>query len=252
MFDLSGKVAVVTGGSSGIGLGMARGLAKAHASVAIAARNLSGLENAEQELQSLGAETLAIVADMEDPQSPEKMVGQVVDHFGRLDILVNNAGSTVRKRPESLTLDDWNKVINLNLTSVFLCAQAAYPHLKKSGHGKIINNGSMASLFGMPFAAAYGSSKGGIVQLTQSLATAWADDNIQVNVILPGWIDTPLTVQAREQVPALHDKVLARCPAGRWGTGADFEGATVFLASSASDYITGISLPIDGGYSISG
>ena len=142
--------------------------------------------------------------------------------------------------------------MNLNLTSVFLCSQAAYPHLKKSGNGKIINNGSMASLFGFPFTAAYGSSKGGIVQLTKSLATAWAGDNIQVNVILPGWIDTPLTVQAREQVPGLHEKVLTRCPAGRWGTGDDFEGATVFLASSASDYITGISLTIDGGYSVAG
>jgi len=166
-----------------------------------------------------------------------------------LDILVNNAGMSIRKQPEDYTLAEWHTVLDSNLTSAFLCSQAAYPAMKKGGSGKIINIGSMMSIFGAPFATAYAASKGGMVQMTKSLATAWAKDGIQVNAILPGWIDTALTRRAREQVNGLHDSVLKRTPAARWGVPDDFAGIAVFLAAPASDFVTGAAIAVDGGYS---
>ena len=144
------------------------------------------------------------------------------------------------------------QVLDVNLNSAFACCQAAYPEMQKAGGGKIINIGSMYSLFGGAYTVPYAASKGGIVQMTKALATAWAEDNIQVNAVLPGWIDTELTRRAREQVAGLYERQLARMPAGRWGTPDDHAGVAVFLASAASDYITGISVPVDGGFSISG
>jgi 2-deoxy-D-gluconate 3-dehydrogenase len=142
--------------------------------------------------------------------------------------------------------------MDTNLGSAFLCSQAVYTPMVRGRGGKIINNGSMFSLFGGSHVLAYGASKGGVVQLTKSLAVAWAKDNIQVNAVLPGWIDTDLTRRAREQVPGLHDRVVARTPAARWGTPDDLAGIAVFLASPASDFITGTAIPIDGGYSVQG
>lgn len=141
--------------------------------------------------------------------------------------------------------------MDVNLTSAFLCARAAYPLMKKAGAGKIINIGSILSIFGAPYAPAYCASKGGIVQFTKSLATAWAKDGIQANAVLPGWIDTELTVGARSQVAGLNERVLARTPAGRWGVPQDLAGIAVFLASAASDFVTGAAIPVDGGYSVS-
>jgi 2-deoxy-D-gluconate 3-dehydrogenase len=180
------------------------------------------------------------------------MVKTVASKLGRIDILVNNAGMNVRKQPEDLALTEWHQVIDTNLTSAFICSQAVYPEMKKIGGGKILNNGSMASIFGLPFAPAYSASKGGMVQLTRSLATAWAKDNIQVNCFLPGWIDTELTQGARQQVPGLHERVLARTPTARWGHIDDFAGIAVFLASPASDFVTGTAIPVDGGFSVMG
>jgi 2-deoxy-D-gluconate 3-dehydrogenase len=180
------------------------------------------------------------------------MVRDTVARFGRLDIVVNNAGTNIRKRPEAYDAAEWHQVIDTNLSSAFHACQAAYPELVKAGGGKIINIGSMTSIFGLAFATAYAASKGGIVQLSKSLATAWAKDNIQVNAVLPGWIDTDLTRNARTQVEGLHDRVVARTPAGRWGIPEDLAGVAVFLASSASDFVTGTAIPIDGGYSAQG
>lgn len=250
-FDLSNKVAIVTGGNSGIGLGIARGLALAGATVAIAARNQDKSLEAVRELEALGGRAFALSCDVLEPASIQGMVQTVVERFGHIDILVNNAGTTVRKRPEDLSFAEWRRVLDINLNSSFLCSTACYPIMKQGGAGKILNNGSMLSLFGSPWGAAYAASKGGVVQLTKSLATAWAADNIQVNCILPGWIDTPLTAGARQQVEGLNEKVLARTPAGRWGQPDDFQGIAVFLASSASDFITGAAIPVDGGFSVS-
>ncbi|TFH50895.1 MAG: SDR family oxidoreductase, partial [Lysobacterales bacterium] len=207
---------------------------------------------AVQELQDLDCKAQAFKADVTNDNEISLMVDAVVDTFGGIDILVNNAGMNIRKRPEDLAPDEWQQVLNSNLTSAFLCSRACYPVLKRAGAGKILNNGSMLSIFGTPWGPAYAASKGGMVQLTKSLATAWAADNIQVNCFLPGWIDTELTRNARREVDGLHDRVLARTPAGRWGDVEDFEGMAVFLASSASNFITGVAMPVDGGFSVSG
>ncbi|MFL6647819.1 MAG: SDR family NAD(P)-dependent oxidoreductase [Sulfurifustaceae bacterium] len=248
MFDLHGKVAVITGGNGGIGLGMARGLASAGAKIVVAARDADKSRAAVAELENRGAEVMAVALDVTDEASAARAVAAVVERFGRIDILVNNAGINLRAPPQDLPVEDWHKVIETNLTGAFLCAKAVYPIMKKNGGGKIINIGSMLSIFGMGPAPAYGASKGGIVQLTKSLACAWAPDNIQANAVLPGWIDTELTRGARRQVAGLHDYVLARTPARRWGTMDDLAGIAVFLASPASDFVTGAAIPVDGGY----
>lgn len=249
-FDLRGKLALVTGGNGGIGLAMARGLQKAGARVVITGRSADKGRDALRTL--VQGEAHFIAADLAEPQACGRVVADAAHWLGGLDILVNNAGITARKRPEALTLEEWEQVLRTNLTSAFACAQAAHPLMRARGGGKIINTGSMLSIFGAPFAAAYAASKGGLVQLTKSLAAAWASDNIQVNAILPGWIDTDMGASARQQVAGLNERVLARTPAARWGAAQDFEGVAVFLASAASGFVTGVSLPVDGGYSISG
>ena len=252
MFDLKGKVAIVTGGNGGIGLGMARGLADAGARVVIAARDGAKSRAAVKDLADRGGEALAIETDVADERSVARLVEGTRERWGRLDILVNNAGINIRKPVHELELDEWRRVLDTNLTSAYLCSKAAYPAFKAAGGGKIINIGSMMSLFGASFAPAYGASKGGIVQLTRSMAVAWARDNIQVNAVLPGWIDTELTRNARREVTGLHDSVLRRTPAGRWGGIDDMGGVAVFLASAASDFVTGTAIPVDGGYSVQG
>jgi 2-deoxy-D-gluconate 3-dehydrogenase len=252
MFDLKGKVAIVTGGNGGIGLGMAKGLAQAGARIAIAARNETKSRAAVAELSGLGSEAIAVAVDVADEASVEAGIRAVLDRLGRIDVLVNNAGINIRKQPQEYTLAEWRSVLDTNLTSAFLCSRAVYPLMKAAGGGKIINIGSMMSIFGASFAAAYAASKGGMVQLTKALATAWARDNIQVNAVLPGWIDTELTQNARRQVQGLHESVLRRTPAGRWGAMDDMAGIAVFLASSASDFVTGTAIPVDGGFAIQG
>ncbi len=243
-FDLTGKVALVTGGNGGIGLGMARGLASLGATVMVAGRD--GEKN-RRAVALLGGKADAIAVDLADEAGARAVVDKTVKKFGRLDILINNAGINIRKPPQDFALEEWQRVLDINLTSLFVCCQAAYPHMKTRG-GKIINIGSMTSIFGASFAAPYGASKGAVVQLTKSLAVAWAPDNIQVNAVLPGWIDTELTETAREQVAGLHEKVVARTPAGRWGTPDDMAGIAMFLAGPASDFVTGTAIPVDGGY----
>ena len=250
LFDLKGKTAVVTGGNGGIGLGMADGLARAGAAIAVVGRNEEKNAKAVEQLRDHSVETIAVSADVTDEEAVGAMVEAVTGQLGGIDILVNNAGSSIRKRPEELTKEEFQWVMETNLTSAFLCSKHCYPAMKRAGGGKILNNGSMMSIFGASFGAAYGSSKGGIMQLTRSQAVAWAPDNVQVNCFLPGWIDTELTQQARDQVPGLNEKVYARTPAGRWGKPEDFAGLAVFLASPASDFITGTAIPIDGGFSI--
>jgi 2-dehydro-3-deoxy-D-gluconate 5-dehydrogenase len=248
-FDLTGKVAIVTGGNGGIGLGIARGLAGAGAAVALAARNDAKTRAAVGQLEAEGGRAFGVHVDVTDEASVQAMVRTVVGHFGRLDILVNNAGINIRKPPEEFTLEEWHRVLDTDLTSIFLCSRAAYPELKKVGGGKILNTGSLGALFAAPYAAPYNASKGGMVQLTKCLATAWAKDNIQVNAFHPGYTDTEFMRQARAEVPGMHEKVISRSPLGRWGVPEDFAGLAVFLASGASDFVTGASIFIDGGFS---
>ena len=234
MFDLKGRVAVVTGGNGGIGLGMARGLATAGAGIVIAARTAEKSRRAVAEIEKLGAAAVAVSVDVTDETAVARLM------------------TAIRKPIHEYTLGDWHRVLDTNLTSAFLCSHAAYPLMKHAGGGKVINIGSMMSIFGASFAPAYAASKGGMVQLTKSMASAWAADNIQVNAVLPGWIETDLTSAAKREVPGLNENVLRRTPAKRWGTIDDMSGVAVFLASAASDFVTGAAIAVDGGYSIQG
>ncbi|MCA9837517.1 MAG: glucose 1-dehydrogenase [Trueperaceae bacterium] len=248
-FDLTGKVAIVTGGNGGIGLGMAEGLAEAGANIVIAARNQEKSAKALEQVKRYGTEVLALSCDVAEPDSVKTMVQSVIEQFGSINILVNNAGINIRKPPEDLTFEEWRKVVSINLDSAFLCSQACYTHMKAAGGGKILNNGSMLSLFGSSWGAPYSASKGGMVQLTKSLAAAWAKDNIQVNCFLPGFIETPLTESARTQIQGVDEKVTNKTMAKRWGQAEDMKGIAIFLASSASDFITATAIPVDGGFS---
>src|SRR4029079_2133382 len=212
----------------------------------IAGRNQTKGHSALAELRSLGAQAEFVELDVLTEASCYEATQRAVERFGRLDILVNNAGTNIRKAPQDLTAQDWHLVLDTNLTSAFLCSQMAHPHMLRAGGGKIINIGSMMSVFSSSCAAPHGASTAGIVQLAKSMAVAWAKDNIQVNAVLPGWIDTELTQGARKQVQGLHEKVLARTPAQRWGAPGDFTGIAVFLASSASDFVTGVAIAVDG------
>lgn len=250
MFDLGGKTAVVTGGNGGIGLGIAIGLAQAGANVVVAARNRRKTDDAVRRIEALGVKAIGVTANVQREGEVADMVGAAVEAFGGVDILVNNAGIGIRKAPQDYTLDDWNLIMDINLTGTFLPCREAYPHMAQAGGGKIINIGSMTSIFGHDLVMPYSASKGGVVQMTKSLATAWAKDNIQVNSILPGWIETDLTepLRTEEGFRERYELISARIPHGRWGTPDDMAGTAVFLASAASDYVTGVAIPVDGGY----
>jgi 2-deoxy-D-gluconate 3-dehydrogenase len=251
-FNLAGKVGIVTGGNGGIGKGIARGLLECGAAVVIAGRNAAKNEAAVADLGKIGPPVSAFVMDVSVEAECKAVVAETVKRHGRLDILVNNAGgggATVgvpSGPPDEMTADSFRKIIDANLTSTFMLSQAAYPEMKKAGGGKIINIGSMASYIGGPLWTAYGPAKSGIVQLSKNCASAWAKDGIQVNTILPGYIDTEMTKRL-QAMPALHERALARTAAGRLGTPDDFAGIAAFLASAASDFITGADIAVDGG-----
>ncbi len=249
MFDLSGRVALVTGGNGGIGLGLARGLAACGARVVVTGRDQ---EKNAAAVKALGGDAHAIAADLAQPGETDRVLAETLALGGGLAILVNNAGTNLRVPPHEVTDEQWNTVLEINLNSVMRLTRAAYPALKASGHGRVISTGSMLSLFGMEFSPAYGASKGAIVQYTKSLAVAWAKDGITANAILPGWIDTELTRRARQYSSPLHDNVLRRTPMGRWGDPSDFLGIAAFLASDEAAYVTGTAIPIDGGFSTQG
>lgn len=247
LFDLTGKVAVITGGNGGIGLGCAKGLAAASASIAIWARNSEKNEVAIEELRSLGVTARAYEVDVKSKADLARATEETVRDFGGIDILIANAGVNIRMRPEEYTDDIVDEIIDVNLKSVFHCAQSIYPEMKKRGGGKIILIGSLTSVQGLGVSSVYAATKGAVVQLGKSLAAAWGADNIQVNTILPGWIVTDMTSITRA-VTGLQDHVLSRTPAGRWGAPADFAGIATYFASPASDFVTGTDIQIDGGF----
>ncbi|MEC9308941.1 MAG: glucose 1-dehydrogenase [Chloroflexota bacterium] len=250
LFSLTGKVALVTGGNGGLGLGMALGMAGAGANIAIAARNPDKTSDAIKQIENIGGQAISVPTDVTQESEIEAMVSQTLERLGHIDILVNNSGVTMRKEPEDLTGDDWDHVLNVNLRACFLASKTAYPYMRDQGSGKIINIGSMTSIFGGGGSGApYSSSKGGIVQLSKSLAVAWAKDNIQSNAILPGWFTTELTAAIPERQRERYELISSRIPAGRWGEPDELAGVAVFLASSASDYVTGSVIAVDGGYS---
>ena len=250
LFNLKGKVALVTGGNGGLGLGMALGLAEAGANIAIAARNPDKTSDAIKQIESVGDRAISVPTDVTKETEIESMISQTLDKLGQIDILVNNSGVTMRKEPEDLSGDEWDHVLNVNLRACFLASKTVYPHMRDRGSGKIINIVSMTSIFGGGGSGApYSSSKGGIVQLSKSLAVAWAKDNIQSNAILPGWFTTELTAAIPERQKERYQLISSRIPAGRWGEPEELAGVAVFLASPASDYVTGSVIAVDGGYS---
>jgi 2-deoxy-D-gluconate 3-dehydrogenase len=250
LFDLSGRVAIVTGGGTGIGLGISRGLAAAGATVVISSRRAEAGAEAVASIETEGGKAAVLPADIRDPDACRRLVDDTVQRFGRVDILVNNSGVNYRKQPQEFTLEDWSDVIDTNLRSAFLLSQAVYPHYVRQGGGKIIMVSSIAAQMAAASQVAYSPSKAGMVQLARTLAVAWAKDNIQANAVLPGWIDTPLSQRFRASFPEAEAAVTSRTPAGRWGDPSDFAGPAVFLASSASDFVNGAALPVDGGYSV--
>ena len=252
LFDLTGKSAIVTGGNGGLGLGMALGLAKAGASVAIAARRRDKAETALDALRAIGAQAMFVQTDVADRGSCTAMAETVAEALGGVDILVANAGIGKGGRPETMTEADWRATLDINLSGVFFSAQAVHPHMKAAGGGKILTVGSMMSIFGSPRAPDYAASKGGVVQLTKSLAAAWARDNIQVNAILPGWLTTDIVAEAKANAPGFSAAIVARTPARRWGEPDDLEGVAIFLCAPASAFVTGAAIPVDGGYAITG
>ena len=216
-----------------MGLGIALGLAGAGANIVVAARNERKTSDAVERIAACGAGALGVRTDVADEASVAEMAERAIAEFGRVDVLVNNAGISVRKPPQDYALEEWERVIDVNLNGLFLCCRAVYAGMAEAGGGKIINIGSMTSIFGSDWVAPYSASKGGVVQLTKSLAVAWAKDNIQVNAILPGWIHTDLTAAIRTDNRPRYDFIEARIPQGRWGEPDEMAGTAVFLAAPA-------------------
>ena len=249
LFDLTGRVAIVTGGNGGIGRGIALGFAEAGAAVAVFGRNEEKNQQVLSELKSIGVPSMALKVDMTDRAGLQPALNRVESELGSVSILVNNAGNVslsggvLQEKPE-----DWDCVIETQLNSVFLLSKLAAALMVRHKLGKIINIGSMYSFFGSGLVPSYSAAKGAIIQLTKSMAIELAPHNIQVNCIAPGWIVTAMTV-AVHKMP-LNDEVLARTPAGRWGQADELAGTAVYLASRASDFVTGTTIRVDGGYAI--
>ena len=248
-FDLTGRTALVTGGNGGIGLGIAAALAEAGANVVIAGRNAEKNDAAFERINRHGGQCRSVRCDVDNLDDIDATIAETIDAFGGLQILVNNAGIAAGESPETMTDALWDSVIDTNLRSVFRFSRQAFKSMKEGGFGKIINIGSMYSLFGSAQVPNYSASKGGVVQLTKSLAVAWAPHHIEVNCILPGWITTDMTRPAIDN-ESFHQQIVQRTPAGRFGEPEECGGAAVFFASSASDFVTGQSLAVCGGFSI--
>src|SRR5580658_9338000 len=247
LFDLSGRVAIVTGGSTGLGLQMAIGLADMGANLVLCARKIERCEKAAAELEKLGAKTIALACDVKNPANVQAVVDAAVAKFGRIDILINNAGTSWGAPVEEMKLEHWNKVIETNLTGTFLFAQATGKVMTAQRRGKIINIASVAGIHGAPpefQAIGYHASKGGVIAFTKDLACKWGIHNIQVNSIAPGWFPTNMSQVVIERN---KEEFLKRIPLRRFGNDHDLKGAAVFLASDASDYVTGHLLVVDGG-----
>ncbi|MFY9804601.1 MAG: SDR family oxidoreductase [Candidatus Acidiferrales bacterium] len=249
MFDLHGRVAIVTGGSVGLGRQMAEALAEMGADLVLCARKKERCQQASEALQKLGVQVLALGCNVKDPASVQAVADATVQKFGRIDILINNAGTSWGAPVETMTLEQWNKVIETNLTGTFLFSQAVGKAMIAQRRGKIINIASVAGLRGSSpkfSAIGYSASKGGVIIFTKDLACKWGMQNIQVNAIAPGWFPTDMSEKVIERN---KEALLAGIPLGRFGGPQDLKGAAIFLASAASDYVTGHILVVDGGQS---
>lgn len=248
LFDLTGKIALVTGASRGLGKRFAQTLAKAGADVIITARNAESLQPTRADIESLGRRCLPLAPDVTNQDSIRRMAAEALAVWGRIDILVNNAGCNIRKRAVDVTWDDWNRILDTNLRGPFFVAQAIAPNMIERGWGRIINIGSLTSVFGFAGITPYCASRGGIRQLTMSLADDWGPHGVMVNCLAPGWFRTDQTAvlfEDKEWLAYLCD----RLPLKRPGRIEELDGALLFLASDAASYVTGQTLLVDGGMS---
>ena len=248
LFDLSGKIALVTGASSGIGQRQARALAQAGASVVLLARRMDQLASTVAEIEALGAKAAALSADLTDRVQLADVAKRAATPFGSIDILINAAGMNLRQSIDEITLESWDKTLDLNLAVPFFLARELIPGMEARGWGRIINIASLQSSRAFANGLAYGASKGGITQLTRAMAEAWSAKGININAIAPGFFPTGLTAPVYQN-PEMLDKLAQQTAIGRNGELADLDGITVFLASRASDYITGQVIHLDGGFS---
>lgn len=246
LFDLQDRTVLITGAAGGIGAAIARELARCGARLVLMDRSEAAAQSLADELAGDGGAALPACADVTEASQCREAVSKAMDAYSGLDVLINAAGINTRMRPEAYTEALWSQIIGVNLTGTFNMCQAAYPALSTRG-GKIVNIGSILSLVSNAMTSAYSASKGGVLQLTRSLACAWAEQGINVNAILPGWIDTPLSRQARIDIPGHAERVVDTTPMRRWGEPEDIVGATLFLSSAASDFMTGAHLVVDGG-----
>ena len=250
-FDLTGKVAIITGGNGGLGLGIAKGLASEGCAVALVGRNQEKIDKAVAEMEALGAKAIGVKADVSKEADVNRMVAETVEQLGRVDILFNNAAISWGVAPEKLTIEDWDQFIAIDLTSCFLCSKAVYPEMVKVGGGKIINVGSAITQKAMGKLVHYAAAKGGMDHMTQSLALAWGKDNIQVNAILPGLVHTEMMPCFGEnKIGPVVDYITKKTPVGRYGMPDDFEGLSLVLSSEASKFITGSIIVADGGMTL--
>jgi len=250
-FDLTGKVAIITGGNGGLGLGIAKGLASEGCAVALVGRNQDKIDKAVAEMTELGAKAIGVQADVSKEADVNRMVAETVEQLGRVDILFNNAAISWGIAPEKMTIEEWDQFIAVDLTSGFLCAKACHPEMLKAGGGKIINIGSAISEKAMGKLVHYAAAKGGMDKMTQSLALAWGKDNIQVNAILPGLVHTEMMpCEGENKIGSVVDYISKKTPVGRYGMPDDFEGLSILLSSEASKFITGSIIVADGGMTL--
>lgn len=247
LFSLEGRTALVIGGKRGLGYAMAEAFAQAGADVALVSREAGRLEEAAGRLAAAtGRRVLALAGDATQPQEVRRIVDETLAVFGRIDILVNSAGINIRKPVEQMSLDEWNQVMDTNLTATFLACQAVGPHMKKAGFGRVINVASILANFGLADRTAYCSSKGGVLQLTRVLALEWAKDGVTVNAICPGFFATELNTPVLQDKEA-YARLCAKIPVGRFGDPEEIKAAALFLASPAANYVTGAAIYVDGG-----
>ncbi len=247
-FRLDGRIALVTGGSKGLGEAMALGMAEAGAKVVITSRHLNECEEtAQRVIDSTGAEVLALQGDVTDKSQVQGNVAAALARFGRLDILVNNAGTNVRTGTIDLPLEDWQRIVDVNLTGPFICAQAVLPTMIEQGYGRIINMSSIFGAVGFPSRTPYTATKGGLLNMTRAWALEFAQTGVTVNAICPGPFDTPMNRPLRDN-PEVYEAFIAKIPMGRWGDLEELSATAVFLASDAASYMTGSALFVDGGW----
>jgi len=247
LFDLSGKVAIVTGASRGLGQYFGRALAKAGADLVITSRKLSSLTEFRKEIESIGRKALAVQVDVLSQSDIENMVRMAIEEYGKIDILVNNAGLNIRSPSADFSWEDWDTVLDTNLKGNFFCAQAVAREMIKRNYGRIINMGSCTCVFGMEGIAPYTASRGGVLMMTKSLAAEWGKYGITVNVLAPGWFKTAQNAALYEN-KQWAENIMSRIPLNRPGLPNDLDGTVIFLASDASAYITGQIILVDGGF----